>query len=289
MSRGDKKARMTVYEALFSKKILFITGKGGVGKSTVVVHLAKAAEARGRRVHIFSLGQSGFYEDTFGVKASQLKHGVLVSNRISAQVLETYATFLEYVHLKMKIPKAILSLLNQKWLEQVFLAIPGLPASVLLGKLWHEVDGRPQDGVILVEAPPIGQVEAFFGIYRRLHELFRLGPLHSDAVSVLKMLQDETISEMVLVTLLDELPVDETLSYIKHHRDVCLRYVICNRVLFPDVLAGSPAAKSLKNHPLGTYLLGREQRNLKKLQHVALEKLLLVDHPKSATSEFLTV
>ena len=151
-----------IYRQLFSKKLLFVTGKGGVGKSTLVYHLAKQASFEfDKEVTVYSVGQSGFYEDKIlNKKDRQALLGgeeVKLFPGATVQVLRTYPSFLEYVHAKVKIPKMLLNLTNHPRIRNVILAIPGLSQTVLLGKIWYEAQHRTQsssNALVIVEAPP---------------------------------------------------------------------------------------------------------------------------------------
>lgn len=277
-----------IYRQLFSKKLLFITGKGGVGKSTLVYHLAKQATFEfDKEVTVYSVGQSGFYEDKI---TNRKDRKVLLEGKevklfpgATVQVLQTYPSFLEYVHAKVKIPKLLLNLTDHPRIRNVFLAMPGLSQTVLLGKIWYEAQRRAQNNLgslVIVEAPPLGQAEQFFSINQTVKVLFKMGPFFNDAQHVERALHDPSFCEMVLVTLLDDLPVDETTEYVTTHHNskLLLRYLICNRVVFAQEHQRQSAPKELLSHPIGGYLYRRESHYFKSVRKLPLSVWAFPDY-----------
>jgi hypothetical protein len=282
----------SIYDRLFSKKMVWVSGKGGVGKSTLVYHLAKQAVVqREMEVLILSVGNAGFFEDL--VISERDRKRLLLGEKIKLfpgahiQVLQNYESFLEFLNSKFKIPKALVGLLRKKWLEQVFLALPGLTPTVLTGKICFEAKRAGTPGLhqwVIVEAPPIGQLQMYLSISKHIKTLFKFGPLHKDAVQMEKMLQNDDLTELLLVTLLDDLPVEETLAYVEEHPSgLSLHSVVCNRVLFPDLLPQGRATPELKEHPVGYSLWQRELPNYKALKATGLELFAFEDQPNLQT------
>lgn len=290
---------MDVYRQLFSKKLLFVTGKGGVGKSTLVYHLAKqAVHEFDKDVTVYSVGQSGFFEDKLVNKNDRknLLDGkeVKLFPGATVQVLYTFQSFLEYVHYRIKIPRPLLKLANHHWIRNAFLAVPGLSHTILLGKIWFESTKRARQqssSLVIVEAPPFGQVEQFLSINQKVKTLFRMGPFFEDAKKVEAALTDPDFCEMVLVTLLDDLPVEETTEYVSvHHKpQLLLRYLVCNRVMFEQELTTSKASKKLLSHPIGGFLYKREKTFLSALNKLPLTLVALGDHTDVAHGRLVSL
>jgi anion-transporting ArsA/GET3 family ATPase len=204
--------------ALDSRRFLFVTGKGGVGKSTVCAALAQSLAAEGKRVLVAVTGAKerlstllgGPPLDTSVREIVPRVHGV----RLSADV-----AIREYGLLKLKSRVLADALFENRYVQGFFAGAPGLKEWALLGKAWYHstevVDGKPRFDCVLFDAPATGHGLDMLRVPKVLVELSPPGLLRTDAERAWRMLQNPTESGVVIVTIPEELPVNETEELVR--------------------------------------------------------------------------
>jgi anion-transporting ArsA/GET3 family ATPase len=120
----------------------------------------------------------------------------------------------EYGHLKLKSRALADALFDNRYVQGFFAGAPGLKEWALLGKAWYhsieEVDGAPRFDVVLFDAPATGHGLDMLRVPKVIVELSPPGLLRTDAERAWRMFQDPAESGVVVVTLPEELPVNET-------------------------------------------------------------------------------
>ena len=194
-------------------RFLFITGKGGVGKSTVTLALASALARHGKRVLIAEASRREEFSALLGAEPLGTQITELLPN-LSAVLLSPEVAFREYGHLKLKSRALADTLFDNRYVQGFFAGAPGLKEWALLGKAWYhsieEVDGRPRFDVVLFDAPATGHGLDMLRVPKVIVELSPPGLLRTDAERAWRMFQDPQQSGVVVVTLPEELPVNET-------------------------------------------------------------------------------
>lgn len=198
---------------LHRRRFLFVTGKGGVGKTTVCAALALALSSRGLRVLIAVTGAKERFSALLGAPAlgtsiSELAPGV------SGVVLSAEVALSEYGHLKLGNGMLADAIFENRYVKSFFAGAPGLKEWALLGKAWYHSteleDGRPRFDVVLLDAPATGHGLDMLRVPKVILELSPPGVLRTDAERALATLQDPKQAGAVVVTLPEELPVNET-------------------------------------------------------------------------------
>jgi anion-transporting ArsA/GET3 family ATPase len=200
---------------LLTKRVVVLTGKGGVGKSTSSAALALIASQRGMRVLLVEVDAKGNLPDFFdarrvGFKPTRLHkdvHGLSMQPKESMQ---------EYLHLYLRLPSFSLRPL-EGFIGYTSNAIPGLKEILVTGKIfWEEraldVDGQPRWDLVIVDGAPTGHAVSQLGAARHISELVRTGPIHDQAVQIADLLSDPDRTSIVLVTIPEEMPVNETID-----------------------------------------------------------------------------
>ncbi|HEV3231283.1 MAG TPA: ArsA-related P-loop ATPase [Candidatus Dormibacteraeota bacterium] len=200
---------------LLAHRLVILTGKGGVGKSTSSAALALIAARRGKRVLLIEVDAKGNLADFFdsrraGFAPRRFHEGVY---GLSMQANESMR---EYMNLSLRMPGFSLKPL-EGFIGYVSGAIPGLKEILVTGKIyWEEKQvepgGRPRWDLIVVDGAPTGHVVSQLGAARHLAELVRSGPIHDQAIAVGDLLADRTRSALVLVSTPEEMPVSETID-----------------------------------------------------------------------------
>ena len=199
-------------DAFLRPKILIVSGKGGVGKTTVAAALALVAARAGRRVCIAEVDRKGTLPRLFGggqldYEPKELSPGVWGMNIIPEEALAEYLD-VQY-HMK-RISKAFTS---THFVDYITTAAPGLKDILILGKVWYLEQDRGQTfDTIVVDAPAAGHMLTFLSAPAGLSDAVRVGPIRRQAEWLAQMLRDPDRARVHLVSLAEEMPVTETLE-----------------------------------------------------------------------------
>ncbi|MCB9761578.1 MAG: ArsA family ATPase [Alphaproteobacteria bacterium] len=201
--------------SLFDRRVLLVTGKGGVGKSTVSAALALEAVRRGKRVLLAEVGGATRMPELFAVQGqgyavSQLTPGLHTLSITSAAAIE------DYIVQQVRV-RAIYKLVFRNRIMGPFMdAVPGLHDLVQLGKVFdlerERRRGRPTWDLIVVDAPATGHGLTMLSAPASMMELTVAGPFHENARVVHELFVDPARTGIVLVTLPEEMPVNETVD-----------------------------------------------------------------------------
>ena len=206
-----------VIDELFDPKILIVSGKGGVGKTTVAAALAVVAARQGRTVCVAEVDRKGSLPKLFGGRdltydPSELAPGLWGMNIAPDEALAEYLD-VQY-HMK-RVSKVFAS---THFIDYITTAAPGLKDILVLGKIWYLEQNRdtgagtPDFDTIIVDAPAAGHMLTFLSAPAGLSDAVRVGPIRRQSEWLQGMLQDPKRSRVHLVTLAEEMPVTETLE-----------------------------------------------------------------------------
>lgn len=222
---------------LLGRRLLIVTGKGGVGKSTVAAALALVAANRGKRVLVVDVDAKGTIADRFEAGAIGFKPREVMPG-ISLMAMDTEASLAEYIRLNLRIP--IIGRLGPlaRALDFVATAAPGVREILTIGKICWEVresiEGRADWDLVIVDAAATGHVIAQLGAADAIGELVAVGPVRGQTAWMSELLADPAITALNVVTTPEEMPVAETIELVARARSelkIPLGAVIVNRVL----------------------------------------------------------
>ncbi len=194
-------------------RVLVVAGKGGVGKTTVTAALARMAAHAGLSVLVVELEGKTGVSAAFG-RTGPLDYEETVladgAGKVRARRITPDDALLEYLadHGMKRISRRLVS---SGALDVVATAIPGIRDILVLGK----VKSLEREGVadlILVDAPATGHAMTFLSSAQGLLDAARSGPVRTQAADVVELLTDPTRCQVALVTLPEEMPINEVVE-----------------------------------------------------------------------------
>jgi anion-transporting ArsA/GET3 family ATPase len=226
--------------ALSAVRLHVVSGKGGTGKTTAAAALALALSTGGRRTLLIEVeGRQGIAQvfDTAPLPYEERKIAVAPGGgEVRALAIDPEAALLEYLEMFYRLGVAGRTLRKMGAIEFATTLAPGLRDVLLTGKAKECVArtdsaGRPVYDAVVVDAPPTGRVVNFLDVTKAMSELARSGPIHGQSEGVVRLVHSPRTA-VHLVTLLEDLPVTETLDTVADLRAADLRpgAVIVNRV-----------------------------------------------------------
>jgi anion-transporting ArsA/GET3 family ATPase len=197
-------------------RTVFVTGKGGVGKSTVTAALAMAWRDAGARTLIVEIdGQASAASLISNRRVTY--DPVPLGERLFATRISLREALKEYARLRLKVKMVADRLVSNPVFEPFVEAAPGFHELLVLGKLWslaNEVDsrGKPCWDAILVDSPATGHGLGLLNMAGVIARMFPVGPIAAEARAVDAFVRDSARVGVVLVALPEELPVTETIE-----------------------------------------------------------------------------
>jgi anion-transporting ArsA/GET3 family ATPase len=203
---------------IFDKRLVFVTGKGGVGKTTVAVALGLAAARAGKRTIVCEVAHQermsqAFRREGVGYSETELAPGLFAISIDPQRSME------EYLRSQVK-PAPLYALLFDNRLFQYFAAAtPGMRELVTVGKIWElaqlerrSAKASPYDFVI-VDAPSTGHGLGVLRTPATFRDTARVGPISRQAGIINRFITEPKLTGVVTVALPEEMPVNETLEF----------------------------------------------------------------------------
>jgi anion-transporting ArsA/GET3 family ATPase len=224
---------------LSKARLHVVTGKGGTGKSTIAAALALTLAAGGRKVLLIEVeGRQGIAQlfDVPPLPYQELKIATAErGGQVNALAIDIEAAFLEYLDMFYNLGIAGRAMRRIGAIEFATTIAPGLRDVLLTGKIKESVvrvdkNRLPVYDAVVVDAPPTGRIARFLDVTKAVSDLAKGGPVHSQSQGVVKLLHSDQTA-IHLVTLLEALPVQETLEAIEElaEMELPIGSVIVNR------------------------------------------------------------
>jgi len=221
------------------KRLLFVTGKGGVGKTTVAAALSAFLAAEGKRVLLLEIGRVSSLCRIFRLESVGYD-AVAVGERLELARITPAECLREYGLMKLRIKRLFNIVFENPLVKSLINMLPGMEEMLLIGKIGHLVHlGERASGsrnlydVVVVDAPPTGQGAGLLALPSTLLNTIKRGPVAREMTRLRELLTDSQATGVVLVTLPEELPVDEALEMYHEVQENGLRVcaIVANRTI----------------------------------------------------------
>lgn len=216
-------------ESLLQRRLIFVTGKGGVGKSTVAVCLGLVAARRGLRTIVADMSGQDRLQSLFDPElesgsgngrspdsAQQPQVEVELAPDLFTITVDPQHAMEEYLRVKTgPLGQAVGS---TKLFQAFAMATPGMRELLSIGKVWELAqferrtrDAEPYD-LVIVDAPATGHGAAILRTPRTFAEIARVGPIAHQGGQIARTIADRSFTGVMAVSTPEEMPVNETLG-----------------------------------------------------------------------------
>lgn len=201
---------------LFDRRLLVVTGKGGVGRTTVSAALAVAAVESGRRVCLVELSGLAALPPLFGL--SGRSYDVRTVGGVDVRSLTAPECVADFGRRKMAFGNLFSVVFGSRVTSSFLDAVPGFQDLVQLGKIEDMASeparGDPHYDLVILDGPATGHGLTLLASARAMSEMTGVGPFHELAAKIERFLADPLRTGIVAVALPEELPVHETLELV---------------------------------------------------------------------------
>ena len=208
----------SLLENLFRRRALWVTGKGGVGKSTISAALALLSAERGLRTLLIDVeanGDAARFLDAGPPRfeARQIRPNLFHLALHPEDILD------EYLQVALKIPRVRRLGPIRRIFDFIATAAPGIKEVLIAGKVGFEeraTDGsRPRWDLIVIDAAPAGQIVSHLRGPRTIQEIVGVGMIRNQTAWVQEILEDPEKTGVVVVSLAEEMPTTETAELLE--------------------------------------------------------------------------
>ena len=225
---------------VLDRRLIFLAGKGGVGKSTVATALGLAAVRKKKRTLLVGLDFADRARAIAGLRQAEGSEPVEVLPGLFRANVDGRAALEEYLHLVVPVKRVLRAVFESRVYQYFVAAAPGLKELMAIGKIWYEVD-RGRWDLVIVDSPATGHALQYLRMPKAAYEAFTSGLVHREAKRVWDLLSDPQTTAVSVVTVAEELPVNETVTICGQIRDELRLPTGClfvNRFHSPPFAAG---------------------------------------------------
>ena len=233
--------------SLLQRRLIFVTGKGGVGKSTVSIALGMLAARRGKRTIVAELASQDRVGRAFGHEQVDFEE-LELADRLFTISIDPQSAMEEY--LKVKTGAVGQALGSSRLFGAFAMATPGMRELLSVGKAWElaqvrrRTSGADAYDLVIVDSPAAGHGVGILRTPRTFAEIARVGPIAHQGRTIAETIADHEFTAVIAVTTAEEMPVNETLWLRDQLRadELALEAVIVN-ARYPERFSAAEAAE----------------------------------------------
>ena len=261
---------------LLDKRLLIITGKGGTGKSAVSAATALVSAREGKRTLVCEVNGNDRVTQLLGVPAAGAQLSELAPNLWAVNVRPEEA-MREYALMVLRLESIYKAVFENRFVRYFLRFIPSLNELVMLGKVLYHLqqklpNGSDQFDIIVMDAPATGHAISFLSVPRVLADTVPPGAMLKEVQRMRALLEDEAITAAILVSLPEEMPMNETIELCGQlrQRQIHPQAVVLNSFTAPRF--DEQELASLRDKPR-LLAVAREHRRLSDLSIQSRERL----------------
>lgn len=243
------------------RPFVYVSGKGGVGKSLVAAAIAATHAAKGSKTLLVETGDRSYYQDFLNLPAVD-HHPRPSGLGFDIALWSGESCLREYVLHLLKLERLYKIFFENKVMRALVNVAPGLTEIAVLGKITSGVRhvGPPLSyDRIVIDMPATGHALAMFRAPEGMAHAIQFGPMASHCNEMSRLLHESTMSSLVLVSLLEELPVAESEEFaaaVTSEFKMPIQ-VVANRCLDMDLsISDLREIENLKHDTLSDYARG---------------------------------
>src|ERR1700742_3454068 len=213
-------------EALLrDRTLLYVTGKGGVGKTTVAASIGLAAAKLGRRTIVCEVAEQDRMSPASARHGVRPEQQVQLAHDLWAITIDPTKALEEWLHKQLGGGPATRILGHSHTFQYFVAAAPGAKELITIAKVWELAQAQRWDkhnrtyDLVVVDAPASGHGIGMLTAPRTFGEIARVGPIRRQATKVTEMLADPLRTGYVAVALPEEMPVNETIELGRRLRE----------------------------------------------------------------------
>lgn len=192
--------------------LTLVSGKGGVGKSAVAAALALTARRQGKRVLAIDMTNGGGLGPHLGEPDLTFDPRP-VGEGLEASTVDRAEALVEYLRVQIGVPALATMGPAARAFDALASTAPAIREVVTIGKILWEVKRGVWD-LVIADGPPTGQIGSYLRAARSVRELVATGRILDQVEWMEEILTDPERTELAVVTLLEELPVVETVETV---------------------------------------------------------------------------
>lgn len=221
--------------ANISKPIIFVTGKGGVGKSLFASSLAMKLAENGRKVLLVELGTSSFYQNFLGLPKVSFDSTPVQPN-LDIALWSSDACLRQYVTHYIKVEKLYDIFFENKIMREIINASPALKELAILGKITsgvRKVGPELKYDHIIVDSYSTGHHKALLMAPKGISKVFQQGPMGFHSQKMVEVIENPNLCEQIIVFKPEDLPTIEGLELFQFLKTEFKSqpHLVCNQFL----------------------------------------------------------